>query len=142
MLNHSHLPLSLPPSFARTPSYTYYAQYRVTLVGARLADVGTGLALGGGLSYLSGEFGLAVDSFRSLQVVLPSGEIVTASPSNHSDLFFALKGGGGNAYGVVTEYTVQARPVEQVWGGLLVVPTLLAHRLSIVGAILYFFQIY
>ena len=67
--------------------YDYFQQYGRTVVGARLAGVGTGLALGGGLSYLSGQYGLACDSFRELEVVLPNGDIVTASPSENEDLF-------------------------------------------------------
>ena len=90
--------------------YNYFNQYGRTVVGARLAGVGTGLALGGGLSYLSGQYGLACDSFRELEVVLPNGDIVIASSTENEDLFFADRGGGGNAYGVVTKYTVQTRP--------------------------------
>eukprot|EP00756_Hemistasia_phaeocysticola_P051177 Hpha_TRINITY_DN26358_c0_g1::TRINITY_DN26358_c0_g1_i2::g.9396::m.9396 len=97
--------------------YEFYAQYNRTVVGARLADVGTGLALGGGLSYLSSQYGLACDSFRELEVVLPNGAIVTASPTQNADLFFACRGGGGNAYGVVTRYTVQTRPSGTFYAG-------------------------
>lgn len=97
--------------------YDYFQQYGRTVVGARLAGVGTGLALGGGLSYLSPQYGLACDSFRELEVVLPSGQIVTASPTQNTDLFFADRGGGGNAYGVVTKYTVQTRPSGTFYAG-------------------------
>jgi FAD/FMN-containing dehydrogenase len=90
--------------------YEYFQQFGRTVVGARLSGVGTGLALGGGLSFLSTEYGLAADTFRELEIVLPSGEIVTASATKNPDLFFASKGGGGNAYGVVTKYTVQSVP--------------------------------
>lgn len=100
--------------------YEYFQQYGRTVVGARLAGVGTGLALGGGLSYLSPQYGLACDSFRELEVVLPSGEIVTASPTENEDLFFADRGGGGNAYGVVTKYTVQTRPSGTFYAGNLI----------------------
>lgn len=85
--------------------YKWAAQFGRTVVGARLGGVGTGLGLGGGLSYLSNQYGMAVDGFRSLQVVLPNGDIVTASPTENSELFFVMKGGGGNAYGIVTSYT-------------------------------------
>ena len=91
--------------------YNYFIQFNRTVVGARLAGVGTGLALGGGLSYLSGQYGMAADGFRELEVVLPNGQIVTASKKENQDLFFACRGGGGNAYGVVTRYTVKSRPV-------------------------------
>ncbi|KAH9827170.1 FAD-binding, type 2 [Teratosphaeria destructans] len=100
--------------------YEYFQQYGRTVVGARLAGVGTGLALGGGLSYLSPQYGMACDSFRELEVVLPSGEIVTASPTENSDLFFADRGGGGNAYGVVTKYTIQTRPSGTFYAGNII----------------------
>lgn len=97
--------------------YDYFAQFNRTVVGARLAGVGTGLALGGGLSYLSSQYGMACDSFRELEVVTPNGNIVTASPNENADLFFACRGGGGNAYGIVTKYTVQTRPIGSFYAG-------------------------
>jgi FAD/FMN-containing dehydrogenase len=100
--------------------YDYFAQYGVTVAGARLSDVGTGLALGGGLSYLSSQYGLVCDGFRELEVVLPSGQITTASAKVNPDLFLALKGGGGNAYGIVTKYTVAARKSGTFYGGNII----------------------
>ncbi|KAJ3571440.1 hypothetical protein NPX13_g5377 [Xylaria arbuscula] len=100
--------------------YDYYAQFDRTVVGGRIHDVGTGLALGGGMSYLSPAYGMACDGFRELEVVLPSGEIVTASSTQNPDLFFGLKGGGGNAFGVVTKYTVQSRPIGTLYAGNLI----------------------
>ncbi|KAJ5809462.1 FAD-binding type 2 [Penicillium pulvis] len=100
--------------------YEYFAQWNRTVVGARLAGVGTGLALGGGMSYLSPQYGLACDSFRELEIVLPDGQIVKASDKENPDLFFASRGGGGNAYGVVTKYTVQSRPIGEFWAGNLI----------------------
>lgn len=100
--------------------YNKLEPYGVAVTGARLAGVGTGLGLGGGLSYLSNQYGLAVDGFRELEVVLPSGQIVTASPTSYPDLFFAMRGGGGNAYGVVTRYTVEARPTGTFYSGNLI----------------------
>jgi FAD/FMN-containing dehydrogenase len=92
--------------------YKFGQQYGVTVAGARLGEVGSGLALGGGLSYLSGQYGMAADGFRSLTVVLPNGTISEVSASSHPDLFLAMKGGGGNPYGVVTQYTVAARKID------------------------------
>ncbi|KAJ5467949.1 FAD-bindingtype 2 [Penicillium sp. IBT 31633x] len=100
--------------------YEYFEQYNRTVVGARLSGVGTGLALGGGMSYLSPQYGMACDSFRELEIVLPSGEIVTASNTTNPDLFFASRGGGGNAYGVVTKYTVQSRPIGEFFAGNII----------------------
>ncbi|KAI1841670.1 hypothetical protein JX266_012135 [Neoarthrinium moseri] len=100
--------------------YEYYQQYGRTVMGGRLSGVGTGLALGGGLSYLSPQYGIACDSFRELEVVLPNGSIVTASSTSNPDLFFAMRGGGGNAYGVVTKYTVQSRAIGNFYAGNIV----------------------
>ncbi|KAJ6072462.1 hypothetical protein N7467_010547 [Penicillium canescens] len=100
--------------------YDYFVRYGRTVIGARLAGVGTGLALGGGMSYLSPQYGMACDSFRELEIVLPDGEIVTASNTSNPDLFFASRGGGGNAYGVVTKYTVQSRPAGQFFAGNII----------------------
>lgn len=100
--------------------YTYYQSLGLTVMGGRLAGVGSGLALGGGLSYLSPQYGIACDSFRELEIVLPSGEVVTASDTTNPDLFLGLRGGGGNAYGVVTKYTVQTRSIGKFYAGNIV----------------------
>ncbi|KAF7118015.1 hypothetical protein CNMCM5793_007384 [Aspergillus hiratsukae] len=88
------------------------------VVGGRLGGVGVGgLLLGGGLSYLSAQYGWAANSILNYEVVLADGTIVNANENDNSDLFAALKG-GGSAFGVVTSYTVQTRPMDHpVWGG-------------------------
>lgn len=84
---------SSPPLYSWGDTYPFLEDYGQTVVGGRLSDVGSGLLLGGGLSYLSAEYGLGSDNFVSLEVVLPSGELVTATRHNeYSDLFWALKG--------------------------------------------------
>ncbi|KAL6228820.1 hypothetical protein BDW75DRAFT_250568 [Aspergillus navahoensis] len=118
--------------------YKYFAQWNCTVVGAHLAGVGTGLALSGGLSYLSSQYGLACDSFRELEVVLPSGEIVTASESTNPDLFYGLRGGGGNAYVVVTKYTVQSYPIDTFYTGNIIY--LFQQNSAVLDAITNFIQ--
>ncbi|KAI9172775.1 FAD-binding, type 2 [Paramyrothecium foliicola] len=90
-------------------------------VGGRLGNVGvSGFTLGGGLSHLSPQYGLACDNVVSFQVVLANGTITTASATSNTDLFFALKG-GGNQYAVITEMILKTYDVGQngrIWGGI------------------------
>ena len=100
-----------------------------------VSEVGVGgLTLGGGLGYLTRRFGWAVDNLLEVEIVTADGEIRTASRSENTDLFWALRGGGGN-FGVVTRFTFRLHEVgPTVVGGLIAWPferadeILRAHR--------------
>ena len=80
-----------------------------------------GLTLGGGVGFLSRKYGLTIDSLLAAEIVTANGDILNVDASSHPDLFWAIRGGGGN-FGVATRFKLRLHPVPQVVGGLLVLP--------------------
>ncbi|KAL5113813.1 hypothetical protein ACEQ8H_008314 [Pleosporales sp. CAS-2024a] len=92
----------------------------VTMLGGRLGIVGVGgLLLGGGLSFLSAQHGLAADNIIGWETIMANGSIVNVDSKAQPDLAKALRG-SGSQFGIVTTFTVQAYPIGDIWGGFCV----------------------
>jgi FAD/FMN-containing dehydrogenase len=93
-----------------------------TPVGINSTTGIAGLTLGGGFGWLSRKYGLTVDNLESVEVVTAAGEVIRANATEHPDLFWALRGGGGN-FGVVTRFEFRLHPVgPDLLSGLIVYP--------------------
>lgn len=75
-----------------------------------------GLTLGGGVGHLTRKYGLTIDNLLEADMVLADGSLVTVNASQNTDLFWAIRGGGGN-FGIITSFKFQAHPVKNVFGG-------------------------
>jgi FAD/FMN-containing dehydrogenase len=80
-----------------------------------------GITLGGGVGYLVRTFGMTIDNLEAVELVTAGGELVIADASHHPDLFWALRGGGGN-FGVAIRFQYRLHELPQITGGMLVQP--------------------
>ncbi|KAI6752520.1 hypothetical protein HG530_013889 [Fusarium avenaceum] len=116
-LSDDHEWADLGPGLVLGEAYSALEQHGLTFVGGRVADVGLpGFTLGGGISNLSPQYGLAVDNVFEYEVVLPNATMVTARPDLNPDLYFALRGGGNN-FGIVTNFRARVVPQGKLLSG-------------------------
>jgi len=107
----------------------------LAVTGGVISTTGiAGLTLGGGLGWIMGKHGLAVDNLLSAEVVTAEGNVLTASAGENEDLFWGLRGGGGN-FGVVTSFEYKLHPVGPIITGGLVV-----HPFEAAGEVLRFYR--
>jgi FAD/FMN-containing dehydrogenase len=98
------------------------AEHGLAVTGGVVSTTGiAGYTLGGGLGWLMSKFGLAADNLIGVELVSASGEVLQVDASSHPDLFWALRGGGGN-FGVATKLTYRLHPLPTVTGGLIAHP--------------------
>ena len=118
-----------------TGEYTAAAQAHELATG--FGDTGSvgigGITLGGGIGFLSRKHGLTIDSLLGADIVTADGEARRIDAENHPDLFWAIRGGGGN-FGVVTRFHYRLHEVGTVVGGVLILPATPDNILSFVAA--------
>jgi hypothetical protein len=117
VLTNDKKPASFQPGNTWFDVYSALEEHNTTIIGGRVASADVGeLTLGGGISNLSSQYGLACDNVLSYEVVTASGIVLNVSQISYPDLYWALRGDGNN-FGIVTQFDVQAMPQGSMWGG-------------------------
>jgi len=92
-------------------------EHGLATTGGIISTTGVaGLTIGGGIGYLARGAGLSCDNLLSAEIVTADGQVVTASEREHEDLYWAIRGGGGN-FGVLTSLQFRLHPVAEIYGG-------------------------
>jgi FAD/FMN-containing dehydrogenase len=98
------------------------AEHGLAVTGGAVSGTGiAGYTLGGGLGWLMAKYGLAADNLLAVELVTAEGDVLQVDAASHGDLFWALRGGGGN-FGVATSFTYRLHPVQTIVGGLIAHP--------------------
>ena len=98
------------------------AEHGLAVTGGAISTTGiAGLTLGGGLGWLMAKYGLAADNLLGVSLVTADGDVIEVTEASDADLFWALRGGGGN-FGIATAFTYRLHPVAMVTGGLIAHP--------------------
>src|SRR5215208_6467227 len=110
------------------------ARHGLAVTGGAVSGTGiAGYTLGGGLGWLMAKYGLAADNLLAVELVTAEGDVLEVDAASHPDLFWALRGGGGN-FGVVTSFTYRLHPLQTVVGGLI------AHPFDVARDLLRFYR--
>jgi FAD/FMN-containing dehydrogenase len=110
------------------------AEHGLAVTGGVVSTTGiAGYTLGGGLGWLMAKYGLAADNLLAVELVTAEGDILQVDAASHPDLFWALRGGGGN-FGVATSFTYRLHPLQTIVGGLI------AHPLDAAPGLLRFYR--
>ena len=105
------------------------AEHGLAVTGGAVSGTGiAGYTLGGGLGWLMAKYGLAADNLLAVELVTAEGDVLQVDAASHADLFWALRGGGGN-FGVATSFTYRLHPLKTVVGGLIAHPVEAAPEL-------------
>jgi len=115
------------------PGLTWREFNRATAVHVVSTTGIAGLTVGGGLGWAMARYGMAVDNLQSVEIVTADGSVLTAAEDENPDLFWAVRGGGGN-FGVVTWFEYRLHPLAMVTGGLI------AHPFEAAGEVLRFYR--